>query len=89
MDKKKAVPQEKPVRGELLTIEEAAKYIRLGKTSLYHCINKGDIPYFNPPMGKMMVDSADLDDWLHRSKIPAGIKKEVLNEKLKSTKNTK
>ena len=75
MDKKKDTQQqEKPVRGELLTIEEGAKYIHLGRTTFYQCINNGDIPYFSPPKGKMMVDSADLDDWLRMSKIPAGIK---------------
>jgi hypothetical protein len=36
MRESKAVPQqERPVRGELVTIDEAAKYIRMGKTTLY------------------------------------------------------
>ena len=64
--------QEKPVRGELLTIDEAAKYIRMGKSTLYECINKCEIPFFRPPRGKILIDSADLDDWLRMSKVPAG-----------------
>ena len=63
--------QEKPFKGELLTIDEAVKYIRLGKTSLYDCIKRGEIPFFRPPRGKILLDTADLDDWLRLSKIPA------------------
>jgi excisionase family DNA binding protein len=68
----KAVPQkEKPVRGQLLTIDEAAKYIRIGKTTLYECIHNGSIPFFRPPRGIILLDTADLDDWLRVSKVPA------------------
>jgi excisionase family DNA binding protein len=63
---------ENPVRGQLLTIDEAAKYIRMGKTTFYDCINSGDISFFRPPWGKILLDTADLDDWLRMSKVPAG-----------------
>jgi excisionase family DNA binding protein len=47
----KAVPQEeKPVRGKLLTIDEAAKYIRMGKITLYEFVNSRNIPFFRPWM---------------------------------------
>jgi excisionase family DNA binding protein len=73
MRQSKVVPhEENPVRGQLLTIDEAAKYIRLGKTSLYDCIHGGNIPFFRPPRGKILLDSADLDDWLRVSKVSAG-----------------
>lgn len=64
--------KEKPVRGELLTFEEATKYIRMGKTTLYECIKDGTIPFFRPPRGKILFDSEDLNDWLRASKVPAG-----------------
>jgi excisionase family DNA binding protein len=67
--------QEKPVRGELLTIDEAAKYIRLGKSTLYGCINKGIITFFRPPRGRILLDTADLDEWLRISKVPADRRK--------------
>ncbi|GMO39813.1 MAG: hypothetical protein Pg6C_00470 [Treponemataceae bacterium] len=51
---------EKPFRGQLLTINEAAKYIRMGGTTFY------------PPEGKILLDTADLGDWLRVSKVPAG-----------------
>jgi excisionase family DNA binding protein len=70
----KAAPQEeKPVRGQLVTINEAAKYIHLGLTTFYECVRSGKIPYFRPPKGKILLDTADLDDWLRMSKVTAGI----------------
>jgi len=63
---------EKPVRGELLSIDEAAQYIHLGKTSLYKCIKNGDISFFRPPKGKILLDTAVLDEWLRNSLVPAG-----------------
>lgn len=69
----RAVPQkERPVRGELITIDEAVKYIRMGKTTFYECINDCSIPFFRPPRGKILLDTADLDDWLRKSKVSAG-----------------
>jgi excisionase family DNA binding protein len=65
--------QEKPVQGQLLTIDEAAKYIHLGKTTLYECVHNGSIPFFRPARGKILLDSAVLDDWLRSSMVPAGI----------------
>ena len=70
-EKKTANVKEKPYRGELLTVDEAAKYIRMGKTSFYDCINRGDFAFFRPPKGKILVDSAVLDEWLRNSEIPA------------------
>jgi len=66
------LPQESPVRGELVTIDEASKRIHLGKTSLYYCIRTGKLRYFQPTMGKILLDTADLDDWLRNSVVPAG-----------------
>jgi excisionase family DNA binding protein len=72
MRESKAVPQEKPVRDRLVTIDEGAQYIHMGKTTLYDCIHRGDIPFFRPSRGKILLDTADLDDWLRNSKVPAG-----------------
>jgi excisionase family DNA binding protein len=64
--------QDKPVRGKLLTMAEAAEYIHIGLTTLYACVRNGAIPFFRPPRGKILLDTADLDDWLRVSKVPAG-----------------
>ena len=63
--------EEKPYRGELLPIDKACKYVGLGRTTFYDCLKKGEIPYFHPLRGKILVDTADLDDWLRKSKVPA------------------
>jgi excisionase family DNA binding protein len=73
MKENKAAPQqEKPVRGRLLTVAEAAKYIHVGITTLYACINSGAITFIRPPKGKILFDSADLDDYLRISKVSTG-----------------
>lgn len=65
---KAVIREEKPVRGRLLNVEEGRAYIRIGKTVFLECLRKGIIPCFRPPRGKILVDSADLDDWLRKCK---------------------
>ncbi len=72
MESKTIPQQEKSVRGKLLTISEAVEYIRMGKTTLYECVHNGSIPFYRPLKGKILLDTADLDEWLRVSKIPAG-----------------
>ena len=58
-------------RGELLTIQEAADSVRLGKTTMYALVKDGTIPSFKPDTtgrGKIMIDSADLHDWMEKRK---------------------
>ena len=72
MKNQKTQGEEKPVRGELLVVNEAYKYSGLGRTTFYDCLKKGEIPYFHPPRGRMLVDTADIDDWLRKYKVQAG-----------------
>jgi excisionase family DNA binding protein len=73
MENKAVRQQEKPVRGQLVTVREAAKYIHMSLTLLYECIRRGKISFFRPPRGKILLDTADLDDWLRVSKVTVGI----------------
>jgi excisionase family DNA binding protein len=57
-------------KDKMLTLEEAANYIRIGKSTLYRCRHK--IGFHKPPVGKITFDIQDLDAWLEKSKIPAG-----------------
>ena len=57
------------VRGELLTVDEAAEYIRMGIPTLYENIDQ--IAHFSPPKGVKLFDSAVLDEWLKNSFRPA------------------
>jgi predicted DNA-binding transcriptional regulator AlpA len=56
----------KPVRGELLDITTAAKRSGMSNKWLYLHIEEEDLPFdfLHPPGGKIMFDSADIDDWL-------------------------
>jgi len=58
--------------GKMLTLEEAAKYLRMGKSTLYECVNDGSISSFKPPRGPRLFNVDDLDAWLDRSEVPAG-----------------
>ena len=60
----KAVPQ-------LFTVEEAAQYIHMGRTSFYECIRDGRIAFIRPPKGKILVRKTVLDSWLNKYEIPA------------------
>jgi len=72
----KAVLQE---NSDLLTVDEACKYIRMGKTTLNDCINAGLIAAIRPPRGKTLVRKTVLDSWLNKYEIPAS--KEPRNRK--------
>ena len=63
--------EEKPVRGELLTVTEAANRYRLKKDVFYRLINNMEIAVFAVPYSQKKIDSADIDDLLLKYKISA------------------
>jgi excisionase family DNA binding protein len=65
-------PHEKPVNGELITAKEASKYIHVGLTTLYYGVRCGKIPFFRPPVGKILFDTAQLDEYMRVSNISTG-----------------
>ena len=71
----RAMPdQEKPVRGKLLTMEEAEEKIGMSREWMYKHMKKGTLPFpwFLICVGKRLIDSADLEDYLRVCKIPTG-----------------
>ena len=71
----KAVPNEqKPVRGDLLTLSEAAEKLHMSPKWIYKHMEKGTLPFswFLLSPGKRLIDSADLEDWQRSCKIPPG-----------------
>ena len=66
---KKEPQREKPFRGELYTVKEAAKHCRMGLSSMYKCIKRGYIVPFELPLGPTLIDSADLDDYIFFSRL--------------------
>lgn len=74
MRKSDAVPQTlDSVRGKLLTVNEAARITRLGKDWFYNHMKNGTLPFpwYMLTVGKRLMDSADIEDWLRILKVPA------------------
>jgi excisionase family DNA binding protein len=61
MRESKIVPQEKPVRGELLTIAEAVAKYRIKKDTLYRLIKKNELRRVKLPCSLTRVHSGDID----------------------------
>ena len=54
---------------EVLTSDEAAKYMGISRSYLYKLTMKREIPHYKP-MGKVVYfDRAELEEWLKRNKI--------------------
>lgn len=54
---------------EVLTSDEAAKYMGISKSYLYKLTMKREIPHYKP-MGKVVYfDREELEEWLKRNKI--------------------
>lgn len=54
---------------EVLTSEEAARYMGISKSYLYKLTMKGEIPHFKP-MGKMCYfNRAELEQWLQSNRV--------------------
>ncbi|MDR2865748.1 MAG: helix-turn-helix domain-containing protein [Spirochaetaceae bacterium] len=68
--------EKKTVQGKyqdkMLTLAEAAAYLRMGKSTLYDCSTKCKIRSFPQPVGPRLFYIDDLDAWLDKSEIPAG-----------------
>jgi len=63
-----------PVRGELLGVAAASKRAGMSKSWLENRTAAGTLPFdhLRPTPGKIMFDSADIDDWLCRIRVRAG-----------------
>jgi len=59
-------------KDKILTLAEAAAYLRMGVSTLYAKANKGIIPSFPQPQGKKLFNIDVLDAWLEGNKIAAG-----------------
>jgi hypothetical protein len=75
--KANTVPRpEAPVRGKLISLEDAADKLGMSKQWLYLRMREGSLPFawFMPSPGKRLIDSADIDDYLRVIKIPVASK---------------
>ena len=77
MKESKALPsgnEETTVRGKFISIDEAVKKTGLGKDWFYNHMKNGTLPFpwYRLTVGKRLMDSADIEDWLKLCKVPAG-----------------
>lgn len=56
----------------ILTISEAADYIKLAKGTLYQYIHYGKIPHYKIG-NRVMFKKEDLDDFIEKCFIPVGV----------------
>jgi excisionase family DNA binding protein len=49
---------------EYLSLQEAAKYLGLSKSTLYKLTSKREIPFFTPTGRKILFSKEDLDNWV-------------------------
>jgi predicted DNA-binding transcriptional regulator AlpA len=60
-------------RGKWLTVKEQAENTGLCESWIYHHKEAGTLPWDVHPRGrKWVADSADIDDWIEATRIPAG-----------------
>ena len=76
MRESKAKPSEEKldVRGELITILEAVDKYPLGKDWYYNRMDAGTLPFpwYMLSPGKRVMDTADIEAWLNKCKVPVG-----------------
>lgn len=51
------------INPRLLTVEKAADYLGIGRSSVYRMVNEGTPPYLTV-MGKRRLDRQHLDEWI-------------------------
>jgi len=72
----KAKPNEAnpAVRGELISIGEAVEKYPLAKDWYYRHMEAGTLPFpwYQLSVGKRFMDTADIEAWIEKCKVPAG-----------------
>jgi excisionase family DNA binding protein len=54
----------KTAKKEILSFQEACKYLQLGHSHLYKMTSKREIPCYQPSGKKLYFKRAELDEWL-------------------------
>lgn len=56
------------LRKEVLTVEEAVKYMGISKPTLYKLTSEHKIPFYKPTEGKNYFKRTELNEWLLSNK---------------------
>ena len=54
---------------EILTLEEAAVYLQLSKSSVYKLTSNKEVPYYVPGGKKIYFRRPELDEWIFNSRV--------------------
>jgi excisionase family DNA binding protein len=54
---------------EFIDLNEASKYLKLSKSTLYKLTSKGEITYYRPGGKKIYFYKTDLHNWIRKGKI--------------------
>ncbi|WP_035669352.1 AlpA family transcriptional regulator [Flavobacterium sp. 83] len=57
------------LKKEILSLEEAAKYLQLSKSCLYKITSSKEIPHYVPGGKKIYILKGDLDNWVLSGKV--------------------
>jgi len=70
----KPAPASNGIRGELITVKQAAALLHISTTWIYGAIRRGKLPfdYFQPTPGRFIFDSADVQNYFLACRVPAG-----------------
>ena len=62
------------VRGKLIPLSKAEEMYPLGRNWFYRHMRAGTLPFpwYQLSVGKRLVDTADIEDWIELKRVPAG-----------------
>ncbi len=66
---KKLLLEQQLQQKEILTLEEASKYLQVSKSCLYKMTSKKEIPFYIPGGKKIYFRKSELDEWVFNSKV--------------------
>lgn len=52
-----------------LSLDEAAAYLKVSKSTLYKLTSENAIPFFRPGGKKILFDKSDLDNWVRSKRV--------------------
>ncbi len=61
--------QERKMSDQLLTISEAAKYLRISKSELYLLVQRRQIPYIRLTQKRIVIRESELMKWIEKNSV--------------------
>jgi excisionase family DNA binding protein len=60
------------INEEILSLNEAAKFLKSSKSFMYKMTSQKHIPHYVPSGKRIYFKKSDLEDWLLKNRIPSG-----------------